>query len=80
MSPNTRPLSPRSIHTAGEGAERSKTGEGLAATAQSAAARQRHAMRRCHWAVRNLAAMPGDRGRLNLLSGIGSLQKPGPSR
>jgi len=28
MSPNTRPLSPRSIHTAGEGAGRSEAGEG----------------------------------------------------
>src|SRR5271170_7525247 len=28
MSPNTRPLSPRSIHTAGEGAEQSEAGEG----------------------------------------------------
>jgi hypothetical protein len=30
MSPNTRPLSLRPLHTAGEGAERREAGEGLA--------------------------------------------------
>src|SRR5271155_2666757 len=33
MSPNTRPLSPRSIHIAGEGAECSEAGEGAAVAA-----------------------------------------------